>query len=308
MQYAITTEALTRRFGSVVAVDGVTLEVPSATIFGLIGPNGAGKTTLIRLLCGLQEPTSGRAVVLGLDVVRNRESIRRRLGYMSQAFSLYGELTVKENLRFYSRVYGEESPTRLDEVCTTIGLTGRERETLVAHLATGTRQRAALAAAILHRPDLVFLDEPTSGVDPRGRQEFWGLMRGLASSGMTVVVTTHVIAEAERCDQVALMASGRLIAVGEPAALQAAAGLEVLVIESQPWEPAYAALKARWPSTSLRGTTIRVVVPQRTDLERDLAATMAGLQIEAVRREGPSLEDAFVWLMRSLRAADAGSG
>jgi len=308
MQYAITTTALTRRFGCVVAVDGVTLEVPQATIFGLIGPNGAGKTTLIRLLCGLQEPTSGEAFVLGLDVVRNRESIRRRLGYMSQAFSLYGELTVNENLRFYSRVYGDQSPARLDEVCTSIGLTKQERETPVAHLATGTRQRAALAAAVLHNPDLVFLDEPTSGVDPRGRQEFWGLMRGLASSGMTVVVTTHVVAEAERCDQVALMASGKLIAVGDPATLRASAGLDVLVIDAQPWEPAYAALKSRWPGTSLRGTTIRVVAPRRAELERELATTLGALHIETVRHEAPSLEDAFVWSMRSLRSRTAGSG
>lgn len=303
MQLAIVTEELTRTFGGRAAVDHVSLTVPSGSVFGLIGPNGAGKTTLIRLLCGLHRPTSGRAVVLGLDPSKNPERIRRDIGYMSQAFSLYAELTVDENLRFYSRVYGGASSTRLDEVCQSLGLTESDREDLVGNLATGTRQRAALAAAVLHGPDLLFLDEPTSGVDPFGRQEFWKLIRALAAGGMTVVVTTHIIAEAERCHLVGLMADGRVLAVGSPDMLRAGAGLEVYVVQAQPWQQAYARLKARWPNTGLRGTLSRVAVPAGSGKAGDLQTVLAGLHVDNVERESASLEDAFLWSIRGGSAA-----
>lgn len=299
MDAAIATHQLTRRFGRLVAVDQVTLTVPAGSIFGLIGSNGAGKTTLIRLLCGLQEPTSGQAEVLGMDIVASREAIRRRLGYMSQAFSLYGDLSVDENLRFYSRLYGAGSSLRLDATCDRIGLNSEDRKMPVARLATGIRQRAALAAAVLHRPELVFLDEPTSGVDPAGRRDFWALIHGLAAEGMTVVVTTHVIAEAERCDQVALMAGGKVLGVGSPARLRAQADLEVFLIQARPWQRAYAALKARWPATSLRGTLVRVALPGGAGGTLDFAAQLPGVEIEAVTAEQPTLEDVFVRALRS---------
>jgi len=298
MQLAIVTEELTRTFGGRAAVDHVSLTVPSGRVFGLIGPNGAGKTTLIRLLCGLHRPTSGRAIVLGLDPSKNPERIRRDIGYMSQAFSLYAELTVDENLRFYSHVYGGASSTRLGEVCQSLGLTESDRETLVGNLATGTRQRAALAAAVLHDPALLFLDEPTSGVDPFGRQEFWKLIHALAAGGITVVVTTHIIAEAERCDLVGLMADGRVLAVGSPDMLRAGAGLEVYVVQAQPWQQAYVRLKARWPNTGLRGTLSRVAVPAGSGNGGDFQDLLAGLHVDNVERESASLEDAFLWSIR----------
>jgi ABC-2 type transport system ATP-binding protein len=298
MQFAIVTEDLTRRFGRLVAVDHVSFTVPTGMVFGLIGPNGAGKTTLIRLLCGLQKPSSGRSVVLGLDPSTDPERIRRDIGYMSQAFSLYAELTVDENLRFYSRVYGGASSARLDEVCQSLGLTRADRETVVGNLATGTRQRAALATAVLHDPALLFLDEPTSGVDPFGRQEFWKLIHALAATGITVVVTTHIITEAERCDLVGLMAGGRILAIGSPDTLRAGSGLEVYVVQAQPWQDAYARLKARWPNTGLRGTLSRVAVQPGSGDAGDVEAALAGLHVDNVERERASLEDAFLWSIR----------
>jgi ABC-2 type transport system ATP-binding protein len=298
MRQAITTDRLTRTFGRVVAVDHVSLAIQKGLVFGLIGPNGAGKTTLIRLLCGLQRPTAGSSTVLGLDPVTRREEIRKRIGYMSQAFSLYQELTVGENLRFYSDVYGGAVSSRLDDICDTVGLSAADRQTQVGELATGTRQRAALAAAVLHDPEVLFLDEPTSGVDPVGRQRFWELIRSLSAGGMTVVVSTHVIAEAERCDRVALMAAGRVVALGSPAELVAASGLEILVVRAEPWQAAYATLKARWPGTSLRGTVSRVPVESGRDAEGALRAELSALRVERIEVGGAGLEDAFVWAIR----------
>jgi ABC-2 type transport system ATP-binding protein len=301
MAPAIVTEELTRRFGRQLAVNQVSLIVPAGRIFGMIGPNGAGKTTLIRMLCGLQQPTSGRASVLGLDVVHDRERLRRRLGYMSQAFSLYGDLTVDENLSFYGRVYGRPNAGRVDEVCASVGLTATQRRMLVAHLPTGIRQRAALAAALIHSPDLVFLDEPTSGVDPEGRRAFWQLMREMATRGTSVVVTTHVMAEAERCDEIGLMDGGRVVSAGRPADLRGATGLRVLVVRAHPWQQAYSTLKARWPDTSLRGTSVRVPVSAASDVEGELEPVLSGVQVEGIASEEPTLEDAFVWFIRRGR-------
>ncbi len=293
---AIATHGLTRRFGAFTAVDGVDLDVATGEIFGLLGPNGAGKTTLIRLLCGLYAPSAGAATVLGLDLASERERIRPQIGYMSQAFSLYSELTVDENLRFYIDVYGGGAgPGRVTAVCDQLELTAQTRHTRVADLPTGLRQRAALAAAVLHEPRLVFLDEPTSGVDPRARRSFWGLIGALARGGTTVLVTTHAMAEAELCGRVGLMIAGRLIAVGTPAELTAGTGLRILEVDAEPWQTAYARLKARWSGASLYGRHTHVPFRGEEDVEAVAAGLLGGLVTRGMRVGAPTLEDAFVW-------------
>jgi ABC-2 type transport system ATP-binding protein len=296
---AVATDRLTRRFGSLVAVDHVTLTVERGEVFGLVGPNGAGKTTLIRILCGMHRPTSGTARVLGLDVSENREVVRQHIGYMSQTFSLYPELTITENLAFYAGVYGTRAGTRLDAVCDTVGIAASDRTTRVDRLPTGTRQRAALAAAVLHDPALLFLDEPTSGVDPNGRQEFWSLIRDVSAQGTTVLVSTHVMAEAERCDRVALLTDGRLLAAGSPSQLRAAPGISIARVDARPWQPAYARLKERWPRATLHGTAVHVPVGLgENPLEAlDEALADIGVDVRSVTTSPPTLDDAFVWLV-----------
>jgi ABC-2 type transport system ATP-binding protein len=220
--YAIETRDLTRRFGNFVAVDRVSLQVPRGAVMGLLGPNGAGKTTLIRMLLGILSPSEGEGWVLGHDLRRDAEAIRHQVGYMSQRFSLYNDLTVDENLDFYGRVYGLRGPdlaTRKEELLAWAGLTD-QRRLVAGDLGGGLRQRLAFACAILHRPSLLLLDEATSGVDPISRRKFWDLIYGLADQGTTVLVTTHYMDEAEHCDRLAMILSGRLVAVGTPAELR----------------------------------------------------------------------------------------
>jgi len=222
MGNAIETHELTRRFGDFTAVNAVSLAVPEGSVMGLLGPNGAGKTTLIRLLLGLLAPTSGGGRVLGHDLVRDPEAIRAKAGYMSQRFSLYNDLTVTENLNFYGKVYGlkgDELTARRDELLAWAGLT-ENRKLVAGQLGGGLRQRLAFACAILHRPSLLFLDEPTSGVDPASRRRFWDLIYSLSDQGTTVLVTTHYMDEAEHCDQLGMILAGRLVAHGTPAELR----------------------------------------------------------------------------------------
>ncbi len=292
---AITTAGLTRRFGDFTAVDAVTLEIEAGEVFGLLGPNGAGKTTLIRLLCGLYAPSGGAATVLGFDLERERERIRPQIGYMSQSISLYSELTVDENLRFYSGVYGGVGEDGIDAVCDRLGLDPNIRRTRACELPTGLRQRAALAAAVLHGPRLVFLDEPTSGVDPHARRAFWSLIAGLARAGTTVLVTTHAMVEAELCDRVALMISGRIVAVGTPAELVARTGMRILEVDGKPWQEVHRLLKARWPAASLHGTRTHVPFIGGEEIEGAARDLLAALPAATIRVRAPSLEDAFVW-------------
>lgn len=301
MTPAVAVTDLTKRFGARTALDGLDLDVGAGEIYGLVGPNGAGKTTLIRILCAILRPTAGSARVLGFDVASEVGRIRPRIGYVSQAFSLYEALTVGENLRFYGSLYGGVPRGRQREVCAVVGLAPGDLRRRVAELPTGVRQRAAMAAAILHGPELLFLDEPTSGVDPAGRRDVWALIRGLAADGTTVVVTTHVMAEAERCDRVALMADGRVLASGSPAELQAATGVVVAVVDADPWQRAYAELAARWPGTSLRGTSIRVSLPSGADPGSAVAESMSTARVERVEITRPSFEDAFIWYVRQPR-------
>ncbi|HHT25885.1 MAG TPA: ABC transporter ATP-binding protein [Firmicutes bacterium] len=222
MSNAIETHELTRRFGRFTAVDSVSLTVPEGTVMGLLGANGAGKTTLIRMLLGVLAPTAGAGRVLGHDLRTGAEAIRQKVGYMSQRFSLYPDLTVKENLAFFGRVYGlrgDALAQRQEQLLAWAGLED-QRRTITGELGGGMRQRLAFACAILHRPSLLLLDEATSGVDPTSRRRFWDLIYGLADEGTTVLVTTHYMDEAAHCDFLAMMSAGRVVAVGTPRELQ----------------------------------------------------------------------------------------
>jgi drug efflux transport system ATP-binding protein len=213
---AVVIRGLTKRFGSLVAVEALDLSIRRGEVFGLLGPNGSGKTTTIRMLCGLMEPTTGSATVVGYDVTREAEQIRRRIGYMSQRFGLYDDLTVKENIRFYATIYGLHGAARtqrVGELIEELNLGPRVGQ-LAATLSGGWKQRLALACAIAHKPGMLFLDEPTAGVDPASRRLFWQKIHGLASEGTTILVTTHYMDEAERCDRLAFLSRGHLIAVG----------------------------------------------------------------------------------------------
>jgi ABC-2 type transport system ATP-binding protein len=217
-------------YGNLVAVAGLDLEVRRGEVFGLLGPNGSGKTTTIRLLTGLVEPTSGTATVVGIDVVHNPEKVRTRIGYMSQRFGLYDDLTVTENIRFYGGVYGlvgAERSRRIEEQFDTFRL-GQRAKQLAGTLSGGWKQRLALACATVHRPDLVFLDEPTAGVDPAARRLFWQLIHQQAAAGMTIVVTTHYMDEAERCERLAFLSRGHLIGVGTPSEITARFGMATI--------------------------------------------------------------------------------
>ena len=216
---AVDTRDLTRRFGAVTAVSELTLQILRGEVFGLLGPNGSGKTTTIRMLCGLLDPTSGSATVAGIDIRTAPERVKMQIGYMSQRFGLYEDLTVAENLEFYGGIYGLRGRTRgerSDEVIAFLGL-GKRLEQLAGQLSGGWKQRLALGCALLHHPPVLFLDEPTAGVDPAARRNFWRTIHELARGGTTVLVTTHYMDEAERCDRLAMMSLGRLIALGTPA-------------------------------------------------------------------------------------------
>lgn len=220
---------LTRRFGALVAVDHLSFSVPRGEIFGLLGPNGSGKTTTIRMLCGLLAPSGGAARVAGIDVGTAPEQVKHRIGYMSQRFGLYQDMTVRENEEFYGALYGMGGGVlarRIEEVEALVGL-GRRRAQMTDTLSGGWKQRVALACAILHEPDVLFLDEPTAGVDPASRRTFWHLIHRLAAGGTTVLVTTHYMDEAERCDRLALLMNGRLIALGTPEAVTHEFGAEM---------------------------------------------------------------------------------
>ncbi|HTS88311.1 MAG TPA: ABC transporter ATP-binding protein [Gemmatimonadales bacterium] len=236
---AIRTAGLEKRFGPIIAVRHLDLEVGKGEIFGLLGANGSGKTTTIRMLTGLMPPTSGQAEVAGINVVAEPEVVRRHLGYMSQQYGLYDDLTVEENLRFYAGLYGlvgNDGRKRVEELLEELDFQ-KSRRQLAGTLSGGWKQRLSLACATAHRPDVLFLDEPTAGVDPAARRQFWQIIRGLASRGTTILVTTHYMDEAERCGRLALLWRGRLVAVGAPQEIPAQLGQPTL-------EDAFIALEA----------------------------------------------------------------
>ncbi len=308
MSAAVELRELSKRFGAFTAVDRVSLRVNEGEIFGFLGANGAGKSTTIRMLCGLLRPTSGTGLVLGIDVAKDPEGVKRRIGYMSQRFSLYDDLTVAQNLRFFGGVYGLEGTLGREREAWAVqmaGLEGKEHR-LTGELPGGWKQRLALACAVMHRPRVVFLDEPTSGVDPISRRRFWRLIDEMAASGVTVFVTTHYLDEAEYCDRLALIHAGRLVALGEVAELKRVFGgnavLEVVAprvgdaletLGAQPW-----ALE-----TSVFGTRVHVVVGDAEAGRRQVADALAaaGNEAASIERIVPSLEDVFI---HHVEAAD----
>ena len=305
-EYAVHVVDLTKKFGDFTAVDGVTFDIRRGEIFGFLGPNGAGKTTTIRMLLGLLRPTSGRASVLGYDIVRQPEQIRRHIGYMSQRFSLYRDLTVGENLDFYGRTYGVRKQ-RLRErkrfVVEMAGLEGRERE-LTRNLSGGWKQRLALGAAILHEPDMLFLDEPTAGVDPISRRVFWDLLYELAEGGTTIFVTTHYMDEAEHCQDLAFIHDGRIIARGAPEEIKLdRMHGQVLEIDCTQADVAIAVLRQMdtFEEVALYGALIHVVAENVVEHRPRIAQALedAGVQVRAMDVIAPSLEDVFISSVRN---------
>ena len=306
---------LCKHFGAFKAVDDLSLSVERGTIFGLLGSNGAGKSTAIRMLCGLLTPTSGRGMVLGFDVGREPEQVKRNIGYMTQRFSLYEDLTVAQNLRFFGGVYGLEGEAlrrRIAEVMALANLEGHDHA-LARALPGGWKQRLALACSILHHPRVLFLDEPTGGVDPISRRTFWGLIDGMADSGVTIIVTTHYLDEAEHCGTIALMHAGRLVALGGVSALKEVfAGRAILEVRCPRYLAAIDRLeKQDWAlEVSAFGTSLHVVVPDAADGRRRILALLEadGNAPAAVERIVPSLEDVFIHYIEKAEAAPAGGG
>lgn len=300
LEPAILARGLTRRFGSLTAVDRVDLDIPRAAIYGFLGPNGSGKTTMIRMLCGLLKPSAGEALVLGLRVPRDAERLRRKIGYMTQRFSLYDDLTVWENLDFIGQIYTLPRARRKERVREGLAayrLEDRARQ-LVRTLSGGEKQRLALAAATLHEPELLFLDEPTSAVDPESRRNFWDSLFRLVDRGTTILVTTHYMDEAERCHGLAILDEGRLAAVGSPLELMAQLPATVLVIEARDVGRARAALDhlADVFSVTQLGTRIHALAePTTEDPSPRLRRALADAGVDAsVQRSKPTLEDVFV--------------
>ncbi len=308
MATTVRAESLTRRFGDFVAVDRVSFEIQSGEIWGFLGPNGSGKSTTIRMLCGVLSPTSGSAEVLGYDVARDPESIKLRIGYMSQGSSLWNDLTVEEHLRFYAGlfgIYGSAQSAAVSEWISRVGLTEHRRQ-LAGSLPGGFRKRLALACTLLHRPKMLFLDEPTSGVDPLSRREFWELIVELADEGATVMVTTHYLDEAEHCNQLAFIYGGRVIARGSPEVLKHApeAGITVEIVS-----PDNIALLdtlddlAYVRSASLYGSSLHVTLERGDDIATLQSVIEGrGIHLPALTPITPSLEDVFAGIVAGSSA------
>ena len=303
---AILVEDLVKRFGDFVAVDHVSFAVARGEIFGFLGPNGAGKTTTIRMLLGLLNPTSGRALVLGYDVTKQAKAMQAHVGYMSQLFTLYPDLTATESIDFYGQVYGlrrRELVPRRAEILQMAGLTGRGNQR-TASLSGGWKQRLALGCAIVHRPELVFLDEPTAGVDPVSRREFWELIYNLARGGTTVFVTTHYMDEAEHCQRVGFINAGRLVALGSPSELKATQMHgQVLEIACADAESAVRVLRAAvragrltLDEVALYGAQVHAVAANAEQARPTIAALLeeAGIVVRSIDWIAPSLEDVFI--------------
>ena len=291
---------LTKRFGDLTAVDHLDLDVPRSIIYGFLGPNGSGKTTAIRMLCGLLTPTEGSASVLGVDVPGDAASLKSRIGYMTQKFSLYGDLTVLENLRFIADVYAyprADRRTRIDDLIDRYDL-GGQRKQLAGTMSGGQKQRLALACAVLNKPELLLLDEPTSAVDPKSRRDFWAKLFALADAGTTILVSTHYMDEAERCHRLAILDRGSKVADGSPAELQSSTGMSVIEVLANDPSAAQNELLGleEVRSVTQLGIRLRVLIPERiadpVSLVQ-LALAGKGLQSECTL-VGASLEDVFV--------------
>lgn len=306
---SVVIENLVKRFGSFVAVDRISLQVRKGEIFGFLGPNGAGKSTTIRILCGLLRPTEGRALVAGYDVARKPEQVRQNIGYMSQKFSLYNDLKVIENIRLFAGLYSvdrKELERRIEWTLEMANLKGQE-SLITGTLPGGWKQRLALGCAVLHRPPIIFLDEPTSGVDPISRRRFWELIHDMAKGGVTVFVTTHYMEEAEYCNRLALIFRGKIVALGTPSELkQSSMNGELLLVECSPLGTALEILQSvdGVMDAAVFGNALHLVVKDAEVAMPQLQALLAGRGIAVRRMEkiSPSLEDVFV----SLTTAQSG--
>jgi len=303
---AVDARGLTRVFDQFIAVDHIDLQVESGTVFGFLGPNGAGKSTTIRMLCGILRPTAGEGTVGGFDILRQTEPLKNSIGYMSQRFSLYEDLTVEENLQFFAGVYnvrGVQRRTRIAWALEMAGLRGRE-QMRTAELAGGWRQRLALGCAVLHEPPILFLDEPTSGVDPASRRNFWDMIGELSSRGITVFVTTHYMDEAEHCNQIALIYGGRVVASGSPATLKRTYMTRALLeLSCDDVMRAFAVLKTEptVAGVALFGTALHMSAGDEAAARAAITARLhaAGIGLRSLERIEPSLEDAFVTIIEA---------
>uniref|UniRef100_A0A7V4GA07 ABC transporter ATP-binding protein n=1 Tax=Desulfobacca acetoxidans TaxID=60893 RepID=A0A7V4GA07_9BACT len=308
-EYAIAVEGLTRDFGSFRAVDGVTFTVERGEIFGFMGPNGAGKSTTIRMLTGHLLPTAGSGRVAGLDIIRDHRRLKEHTGYMPQGFSLYEDLTVMENLRFFGGMFGlggKRLKERSAEVLNLVGLYDRRRQ-LARHLSLGHRQRLGLASAILHEPSILLLDEPTSGVDPMSRRQFWEMIYGLAARGVTVLVTTHYLDEDEFCDRLAIIHLGRLIALGAPGELKAALPHQILAVFPDRLGEALQVVKSlpEVEEAAVFGAGLHLASSRLEAAEAAVQAalTARGIRVRRLHRVSPTLEDAFISLVAKAERA-----
>jgi ABC-2 type transport system ATP-binding protein len=305
-EVVIETQHLGRRFGDLVAVRDVSLRVYRGEIFGVLGSNGAGKSTTIRMLCGILDPTSGSGRVVGFDIAKESERVKERIGYMTQRFSLYEDLTVEENLDFYGGIYNMPSDKRrkrIEQVLEQTGLKARRRQ-LAGTLSGGWKQRVALACSTIHEPPLLFLDEPTAGVDPVSRRQFWDQIHRIAREGTTVLVTTHYMDEAERCDRLAFIFRGEVLAIGTPQEVVDARHLGVLDIEVDAERSIEAAALLRdlpaVDGVNHYGNTMRVALRDAADAEAIVrnALSAAGIALMHVTPVRASVEDAFVSMVR----------
>lgn len=299
-EIVISVQNLTRRFGNFLAVDHINFEVHQGEVVGYLGPNGSGKTTTIRMLLGLLAPSEGEATVLGYDVVRQSEEVRARVGYMSQKFAIYDDLTTLENLTFYGGVYGITDKDRIKQTLELVSLSGHET-TLTRDLSTGWRQRLALGIALVHQPKLLFLDEPTSGVDPTARRAFWDLIYRLAETGVTVFVTTHYMDEAEYCERVGVMRDGKLLAMDTPT------NLKKSIIKGDVWEVFAHPLEQGLDHlhelegverVGLAGDHLRVISQRVREEAMQNLLRSKNIRVEKIERGEPTLEDVFLALAR----------
>ena len=300
---SVKVENLAKRFGDFVAVDNLNLTVTKGEVFGFLGPNGAGKSTTIRMLCGLLKPTSGRAEVAGFDVGRKPEEVRQHIGYMSQKFSLYNDLTVLENLHLFAGLYRVPSAKlkdRIEWALKMADLKGQEN-LITGTLPGGWKQRLALGCAVLHQPPVLFLDEPTSGVDPISRRQFWDLIHHMAEEGVTVFVTTHYMEEAEYCNRLVLIFRGKMVALGTPSELKRGSMKgEILLVESQPLGTAIEALQnaAGVTDAAVFGNALHIVVDDAATAQPRLQKLLEdrGVKVSRMEKIRPTLEDVFVSL------------
>lgn len=306
MEYSVEVEGLTKKFGDFTAVDNISFSVERGEIFGFLGPNGAGKSTTIRMLCGILSPTSGKGYVSGNDIIREQDKIKTSIGYMSQRFSLYNELTVRENLEFFGSIYGLNGNRLRDRIAYVREMAGigDSIDSRVSILPGGIKQRLALGAAILHDPPVLFLDEPTSGVDPIMRRNFWELIYGFSKNGKTIFVTTHYMDEAEHCDRIALIIAGRIIALNSPKGLKAEIPYSVYALRVNDFIKVFEKIE-KLPfieEAAIFGSDIHILCAKDFPLKKELAKELkkSGFAVFRIEKVSASLEDVFVTQARRL--------